>query len=106
MSTLYIGLMSGTSADGIDAVLVDFQGEKCQLIKHSYLPYDPEIRNNILSLMQPGRDEIARMGALDRQVGHLFANAVTRLLKETDIEKEAVTAIGSHGQTIRHSPHS
>lgn len=106
MSNLYIGLMSGTSADGIDAVLVDFQDPKPILLDHSYLPYDVMMRKNILLIMEPGENEIIRMGSLDRELGIAFAEAVNALLTKNNIPANDIRAIGSHGQTIRHYPYA
>jgi anhydro-N-acetylmuramic acid kinase len=106
MSNLYIGLMSGTSADGIDAVLVNFQKDTPAFMHHYYLPYDSSLREAILDLMQPGENEIERLGVLDQALGQAAAEAVNALLAEAKISKEEVTAIGSHGQTIRHYPYA
>lgn len=105
-SNLYIGLMSGTSADGVDAVLVDCQSTTPSVIAHHYLRYEPHVRNQILALMQPGDDEISRMGSLDRQLGDFFAIAVIQLLQQAKQSAENIAAIGSHGQTIRHYPYA
>lgn len=106
MSHLYIGLMSGTSADGIDAALVDFSGAKPALIASHYLPYTPELRDKIFSLSLKGENEIQRMGELDFILGKKFADAVRELLAKHGIESTSIKAVGSHGQTIRHFPHA
>lgn len=106
MRELYIGLMSGTSVDGIDAALVDFSQVQPRLIHHYYYPFPTDLRQNILELCQPGADEIKRMGDLDIALGHAFANAVNQLLKENNLSSKSIQAIGSHGQTIRHYPNS
>ncbi len=102
-SHLYIGLMSGTSADSIDAALLDLSGTPKLLDKHSH-PLPPDTKQEILALCQPGDNEIDRMGSLDRQLGHLFAQAVEQLLRQAQLPAQQITAIGSHGQTIRHRP--
>lgn len=104
MSELYVGLMSGTSADGIDAVLVDFHETLPRLVHSYYSKFSDETRQIILGLCQPGADEIKRMGNVDVALGHLFADAVQTLLKESHTLPEQVHAIGCHGQTIRHYP--
>ena len=104
MSQLYIGLMSGTSLDGIDAALVDFSDAKPILQASLYYDLKPEIRQIILALRQPGFNEIHRLGELDVMLGNEFANAVNLLLQQEKISKNAIRAIGSHGQTIRHQP--
>ena len=103
-SNLYIGLMSGTSADGIDVALVDFSNNGIQLLASCETPLEAEVKNKILQLCQPGDNEIDRMGALDRQLGSHYANACKQLLQQANLPASAITAIGCHGQTIRHRP--
>lgn len=104
MSELYIGLMSGTSADGIDAALVDLGKTQPRLIASYYQAYSPELRRDIFALNQSGPDEINRMGELDVKLGKLFATSVNTLLNQQAIKASHICAIGSHGQTIRHYP--
>ncbi len=104
MSELYIGLMSGTSADGIDAALVDFSGDQPKLLHGYYKPFSHDLRQCILELYQPGIDEIKRMGNLDIALGHAFAGAANQLLQESQISSKNIRAIGCHGQTLRHDP--
>ena len=104
MSNLYVGLMSGTSADGIDTVLVDFSNTTPRMVASHYTPYHPELRKQILDLCHPGENEIHRLGELDVALAHEFADAVNNLLHHASTPADAVAAIGSHGQTIRHSP--
>lgn len=104
MSELYIGLISGTSADGIDAALVDFAQTKPRLVAHHYAAYTPDLQKTILALSQPGHDEINRLGKLDGLLGKAFADATNALLHKAAILPNQVSAIGSHGQTIRHHP--
>ncbi|WP_341938071.1 anhydro-N-acetylmuramic acid kinase [Marinimicrobium sp. C2-29] len=103
-SELYIGLMSGTSADAIDAVLVDFSEQPLAVLASHSLPLDRTTRAAIKNLTQPGTNEIDRLGMLDHRLGNLFARAVNELLQEAQVEPSAVAAIGSHGQTLRHRP--
>lgn len=104
MSELYIGLMSGTSVDGIDAVIVDLSGPKPNLVGSFYQKYAPELRLQILELCAPGQDEINRLGELDVILGKAFAKATNDLLNNTGIKSTSIKAVGSHGQTIRHHP--
>ena len=99
----FIGLMSGTSLDSIDAVLVHFAPE---VRLHTCLshPLHLELRRQILQLTQPGHDEIERMGRLDIALAEAFAEAVHTLLQQAGVPASQVRAIGSHGQTIRHRP--
>lgn len=101
---IYIGLMSGTSMDGIDAVLADFSQDTPRLIAHHQQPYPDDLRKQLISLCQPGENEIDRLGEADIQVANVFADATLNLLKRCNISAKEVKAIGSHGQTIRHRP--
>lgn len=100
----YIGLMSGTSADGIDAAVIDLTDHTFKLIGSRYEKYPQFLRREILDLCQSGNHEIARMGALDHKLGKRFAEATNQLLQQLNLHPSQVTAIGSHGQTIRHQP--
>jgi anhydro-N-acetylmuramic acid kinase len=103
MSELYIGLMSGTSMDAIDAVLVDFaQGMRLRGT-HS-VPLPSELRQRLEALTQPGADEIERLGRLDVELGRLFADAAEGVLQSSGHHATQIRAIGSHGQTVRHRP--
>lgn len=104
MSDLYIGLMSGTSVDGIDAALVDFSENFPKVIATHYEPYPTPLKEKILALCQQGSNEIERMGELDSLLGKEFARAVNDLLSKQSLQPSAIQAIGSHGQTIRHHP--
>ncbi len=104
MRDLYIGLMSGTSADGIDAALVDFHSTQPKLVAHHFTEFNPELRERILALNHPGHDEINRLGELDHLLGKAFADAAIALLAKSGIAASDIRAIGSHGQTIRHRP--
>jgi len=100
----YIGLMSGTSLDGIDAALVSFTDDLPSLQHAINFPLDESVREEIRKLCAPGDNEIERLGQLDIHLGQNFAAAVQQLLTETNINATQVRAIGSHGQTIRHCP--
>lgn len=104
MPDLYIGLMSGTSADGIDAALVDFSTTPATLVATHYTPYDTQLKQAILALAQPGQDEINRLGHLDTTLGQAFAEATQQLLKIAQLTPDQIQGIGSHGQTVRHLP--
>jgi len=101
----YVGLMSGTSADGIDAVIlnVDTTGKLSLRATRSH-PLDSTVKAAIGALCTPGEDEIDRLGELDRRLGHCFAEAALALLKDAGLVPQQITAIGSHGQTVRHRP--
>jgi|TARA_B110000503_G_scaffold126766_1_gene195717 anhydro-N-acetylmuramic acid kinase len=103
---LYIGLMSGTSADSIDAVLVDLGSHKPEVLLTYSLELEDNIKEQINSLNISGADEIHRMSQLDRSLGLLFAQAVNELVCLSKSLKgiKDILAVGSHGQTIRHYP--
>lgn len=105
MTEFYIGLISGTSADGIDAALVDFGQLQPTVVATHYTPYTQALREKIFALCHKGDDEIHRLGELDVILGKEFARAATSLLQKQSLSAAAIKAIGSHGQNIRHSPH-
>ena len=100
----FIGLMSGTSADGIDAVLITTEGNQSELVGSHHRPMPAPLRDEILAFRQSGRDELHRLATLDVQLAEEYAVAVSTLLKATQLEAATVTAIGCHGQTLRHHP--
>ncbi|MCY7354097.1 MAG: anhydro-N-acetylmuramic acid kinase [Lysobacter sp.] len=107
--SLYLGLISGTSADGIDAALVRFASDTkhshCELVHGRTYPWDATVRSRLVALGQGGdATSLDELGALDVQVAQAFADAATRLLDEAGVGREHVHALGSHGQTVRHRP--
>lgn len=103
MPELYIGVISGTSADGIDAALVDFSGAKPLLIDFIYLPFSAEIKAHINQVSDAtARITLKDYGSLDYKLGLLFAEAVIALLAKSKYPASAIKAIGSHGQTVHH----
>jgi anhydro-N-acetylmuramic acid kinase len=105
MPELYIGLMSGTSLDGIDAALVEFNGSQIKLLAFEYLPFSVAIKRDIQSLSQPDTTILLKKyGAIDSQLGRLFAQVCNTLIEKTNISRADIVAIGSHGQTIYHAP--
>ncbi len=101
---LYIGLMSGTSADCIDAAVIDFAGKFPRLLASHGHPLDSDLKRLIHQLATPGDNEIDRLGVLDVKLGKAFAEAVNTLLDKAHLNINQIIAIGSHGQTIRHRP--
>jgi len=104
MSALFVGLMSGTSMDGIDAALVDLSATRPAILATHSHDYPAGLHTRLeaaLSLPDPRRSDLA---ALDDAVGECFAAAANCLLQQTATPPDTVTAIGSHGQTIRHEP--
>jgi len=101
-SKLYVGLMSGTSMDGIDAVLVDLSDNNIQLVASHSETYSDELKLQLENLVKNPTIHLDKLGALDTRIGKVFSNAVNQLLKDHNINAGDVIAIGSHGQTIRH----
>lgn len=100
-----IGLMSGTSADGIDAVLVRTDGQSPpRLLAALELPFSLQMHRRILDLYVPAEGELDRMGELHRELGGLFAKAALQVCQKGGLSMDRVAVIGSHGQTIRHRP--
>ncbi|MCE4068447.1 MULTISPECIES: anhydro-N-acetylmuramic acid kinase [Pseudomonas] len=101
---LYLGVMSGTSLDGLDIALVE-QGEQTTLLASHYLPMPAALRADLLALCSSGPDEIARTALAENRWVRLAAQGINDLLARENLAASAVRAIGSHGQTIRHEPH-
>lgn len=95
--------MSGTSMDGIDAVLVSFRGSSVDVHASQTIPYPGQLRQRLIDASQ-NHATPDEMGELDTLVGALFAQAAKKVLRNAGIEPTAVRAIGSHGQTLRHQP--
>jgi len=102
----FLGLMSGTSLDAVDAAIVDFSASTPKLHSHYQHPLPADLRSNILMLCTPGENEIERLGKCDVELGQIFASAALQLLQNAEISADQIQAIGCHGQTIRHSPKS
>ena len=101
---LFIGLMSGTSLDGVDGVLAEFSGGKPRLVQSCYAAFPPELRSELMALQSPGGDEIRREALAANLLVDVYANCVAQLLRQADVKAEKVSAIGCHGQTVRHNP--
>lgn len=104
MAQLYIGLMSGTSLDGVDAVLADLEGGRTAILAAIHVAFDAHLREALAALTGPGADEIDRAGILGNRLAAIYADAVLRVLGEAGESATAVRAIGCHGQTVRHRP--
>ena len=102
----YIGLMSGTSLDGIDAVLakIGSNGE-ASAVEAVSTPFAPELRKALFELQSPGPNELHREKQAGNALALAYADAVSQLLKKTHLQASDIAAIGAHGQTIRHQPH-
>lgn len=103
MAEFFIGILSGTSMDGIDAALVCFSPGPSLVASHS-LKFPEELRADLLALAVPGNNEIDRLGRADVWLGRLFGETANELLARAKMRSADILAIGSHGQTIRHRP--
>lgn len=104
MSTLYIGLMSGTSLDGVDGVLADCTGPRPRVLAHADAPLPAALRSELLGLNTSGADELHRAWLAGNALMRVYAGVVARLLADTGVAAADVRAIGAHGQTVRHRP--
>ena len=101
--SLYIGLMSGTSLDGVDAVLAKVDADGKTHIQGSVsAPFNLALRQELLDLQTPGHNEIHRENQAANALALIYADTVNQLLHQTQVNPDQITAIGAHGQTIRH----
>jgi len=99
-----VGLMSGTSADGVDAAVVDITGRRVKLLAFETFPYPPALRERLFALFDPATARIDELSCLNFAVGEVFAAAVLRLAERGGIALGSIDLIGSHGQTVWHVP--
>jgi len=102
--SLFIGLMSGTSLDGVDGVLVDFWAGAARTLASSHVPYSDALREALMALQAPGENELEREALAANKVAAVYAQCIEQVLAKTDIKPADVRAVGAHGQTIRHRP--
>lgn len=104
---LFVGLMSGTSIDGVDAVLASFDddvGAPLQVLAHAHRAMPDTLAAELLALNQPGSGELHRSAAAAHALMGLYARAVDEVLQRAGVDRGAVAALGAHGQTVRHRP--
>ena len=104
MAEYYIGLMSGTSLDGVDGVLVDFSDAKPHVLARASLPFESLFRAELLALNSPTHNELHRAALAGNQIAATYARVVQNLLVQTNCCAADVCSIGAHGQTVRHQP--
>jgi anhydro-N-acetylmuramic acid kinase len=102
---IYLGLISGTSRDGVEAVLATAEGPLgWQVIAHRRHPYPDTIAKQLAGIIASRQARLTDLGQLDASIGEVFADAALALLRQSGLEPEGVRAIGSHGQTLYHDP--
>jgi len=102
---LFIGLMSGTSTDGVDGVLAEFPAAgPPRILGSTSLPMPESLRTEFLALNTPGHDELARSARAGNELARLYAQACRRLIDAASVLPHDIRAIGAHGQTVRHDP--
>lgn len=104
MPDLYIGLMSGTSLDGVDGVLADFTAARPVVMAHATAPLPAALRAELLALNASGPDELHRAALAANALMRVYADVVAGLLARASVSTAAVRAVGAHGQTVRHRP--
>lgn len=104
MANLFAGLMSGTSLDGVDGVLVDFSGSRPAVVQHAYRPFDAPFAAELLALNSPSDNEIHRGAIAANALARAYAQVIHALLAAGAATAADVVAIGAHGQTVRHRP--
>ncbi len=103
-SELFIGLMSGTSLDGVDSVIAEVADQHCQVLHQHFTPYPESLRDQLLLLHHPSHNELELTALTANTLSRLYAENVSELLVLSDTPASQIQAIGCHGQTIRHRP--
>jgi anhydro-N-acetylmuramic acid kinase len=104
VTALFIGLMSGTSLDGVDGVLADFSTTPLTVRAHASAAFEPALKAELLALNQTGANELHRAALAANALMRVYADVVRQLLSSAALAPEHIQAIGAHGQTVRHQP--
>lgn len=104
LNKLFIGVLSGTSMNSIDAILVDFTDHNYSIISTINYRYNKKLVSQLLSMINLGACKLQQLGSIDHLLGLEFSKCVQKLLSKVSIDPKQVTAIGLHGQTIWHAP--
>ncbi|HEY4542270.1 MAG TPA: anhydro-N-acetylmuramic acid kinase [Noviherbaspirillum sp.] len=108
LDPLYIGLMSGTSMDGVDAVLASFATDAgnggINALASAHAPFPNALRAQLFALQAPGDNELHREAAAANELARVYASVIDILLTKASLKGDAIRAIGAHGQTVRHRP--
>jgi anhydro-N-acetylmuramic acid kinase len=104
MSERFIGLMSGTSLDGVDGVIYDLSDPLAKVCAFSSASFPAELRSELLALNATGDDELHRAALAANALTRVYAQVVSQLLVQTNLKSTGIRAIGAHGQTVRHRP--
>ena len=104
MSDLFLGMISGTSIDGVDAVLAEIGDTDFRIVDANTTPFPPDLHTRLGKLVETPQTSLRELGALDVAVGRFFAECALRLIASSGLRSKDVAAIGSHGQTVYHEP--
>jgi len=106
MKDLFLGMISGTSIDGVDVVLTEIDDNECRIVRAKTTPFPPNLLARLQKLVETPQTSLQDLGALDVAVGRFFAECALELIAAAGLKPIDIAAIGSHGQTVYHEPHS
>lgn len=102
--TYYLGVMSGTSLDGVDLALMNFASHSTKLVATDFVPMPPNLRQKLTALLHSGQSTLQQIGELDHRLGLLYADCINQFLSKQHLSSQDIQAVGCHGQTIWHAP--